>query len=376
VNRRLNMLALVTDAWGGRGGIAQYNRDFLGALARCAEVGTITVLPRAAPDAVDLPVKVHQAPPRGSVASYVLSSTWTALRQPVDAVFCGHLFMAPLAWALARLKGAKLVVQAHGVEVWRAPTPLRRRATDAADLALGVSRHTRASIASWSTLAPERLIVVPNTVSGAFTPGEGDALRRRLGLGGKRVLLTVGRMWAVEREKGHDRVIGLLPRLIVAGQDVVYVVIGDGDDRPRLEALAHQHGVVERLLFLGPADQETTVEAYRMADVFLMPSRQEGFGIAFLEAMACGTPAVGLAVGGTRDALADGELGGLVDEEQLSATVLAILQGPRPDGRALSAEVRRRFGQDAFDRAVRSVAQRIQELVAHPPPALAQGGQA
>ena len=126
------------------------------------------------------------------------------------------------------------------------------------------------------------------------------------------MLLTVGRMDARERYKGHDRVIEALPQLVAAGHDVIYVVVGEGDDVDRLKVSAVEAGVADRVRFIGAVGRETLVDAYRMADLFVMPSTGEGFGIAFLEAMACGTPALGLAIAGAADALADGELGTVV----------------------------------------------------------------
>ncbi|HUS96019.1 MAG TPA: glycosyltransferase, partial [Hyphomicrobiaceae bacterium] len=196
---------------------------------------------------------------------------------------------------------------------------------------------------------------LPNTVGEIFTPGDGSALREKWNLDGKRVLLTVGRMDSRERYKGHDRVIRALPQLIAVGHDVIYVVIGEGDDLPRLKSLAVETGVADRVRFMGPAGPETLVQAYRMADIFVMPSTGEGFGIAFLEAMACGTPALGLATGGALDALVDGELGGAVDEAEFVSTLMEALQKPKPDGCALAAAARERFGREHFEQRAKAV---------------------
>ena len=85
------------------------------------------------------------------------------------------------------------------------------------------------------------------------------------------------------------------------------------------------------------------------------PSSGEGFGIAFLEAMACGTPALGLAAGGTVDALADGELGTLASEAEFAPMLARLLVTPKPDPQALAAAVRSRFGYAAFSRQVRDI---------------------
>ena len=171
-------------------------------------------------------------------------------------VFCGHLYMAPLAVLVARWHRARLIVQMHGIEAWSRPGRLQQRAVEAADLILCVSRYTRARVIEWAAIAPERVLVLPNTVGQAFTPGDGSALRRAWGLQDKRVLLTVGRMDAREGYKGHDRVIAALPQLLAAGHDLVYVVAGEGDDRTRLQNLAAERGVAERVRFVGVLGQD------------------------------------------------------------------------------------------------------------------------
>ena len=330
------MLALVTDAFGGRGGIAQYNRDFLGALADTRAVSSITVLPRHAPDRPSVPETIEQTIARPGRIAYSVAALRTALFRPIDIVFCGHLFMAPLAALITRLKGAKLIVQTHGIEAWPRPSRLQRAALEAADLVLCVSRHTRAAVLSWAAIAPERVLVVPNTVREAFTPGDDSTQRAALALEGKRVLLTVGRMDSRERYKGHDRVIAAIPDLVAKGHDICYLVVGEGDDRARLEALARDAGVSERVRFLGLLGLQSLVETYRMADLFVMPSTGEGFGVAFLEAMASGTPALGLDVAGARDALADGQLGTAVPETEFAATIARLLDSAKPSSCALA----------------------------------------
>ncbi|MGA8613570.1 MAG: glycosyltransferase family 4 protein, partial [Xanthobacteraceae bacterium] len=279
------LLALVTDAFGGRGGIAQYNRDFLEALAALDKVSAIEVLPRHAPDRAIHPAKVRQALPLFARFPYSVKAFATAVASRPEIVFCGHLYMAPLAWLIARSIGARLVVQTHGVEAWPRPSWLQRIAVEAADAVLCVSRHTRARVLEWAAIAPERIVILPNTVGNDYIFAENPTFQAVFRRDKKETLLTVARMDGRQRYKGHDRIIDAIPKLLARGRDIAYVIVGEGDDRARLEERARTNGIVDRVHFAGPVAAEKLPETYRLADLFVMPSTGEGFGIAFLEAM-------------------------------------------------------------------------------------------
>jgi phosphatidyl-myo-inositol dimannoside synthase len=362
VRVKLNVLALVTDAFGASGGIAQYNRDFLRVLSGFGIIGSVMVLSRNMPSASSEPLpRIELDHPRPRKMIFSAMSLVRSFRQPVHIVYCGHLFMAPLAALIARLRHAILVVQTHGVEAWHRPSLFVRLAAEKADFILSVSRYTRSAVLGWAMIDPERVLVVPNTVQEIYGPGDGQSLRQRLGLVGKRVLLTVGRMSSQERYKGHERVINAIPGLVGKGHDVVYVIVGDGDDRFRLERVVRHARLHDRVLFLGSVERDILVDIYRMADVFVMPSTGEGFGIAFLEAMASGTPAVGLSVAGALDALLGNALGHAVDEEELTPALLGILEDATADSAQAADRVRQRFGYSCFAHNLQSVLYRFCE---------------
>jgi phosphatidylinositol alpha-1,6-mannosyltransferase len=339
------ILALVGEAYGAGGGIAQYNRDFFDALsAACAY--EVRIRPRGGPAEASTPRQVGQDRPVFDRRAYGLGVLAVALRQRPEAVFCGHLYMAPLAHLICVLTGARLIVQLHGIEGWSAPGRAVLNAVGAADLVLCVSRDTRTRLLGWSRLPPERAVVVANTVREAFQPGDRQKARARWSLGEAKVLLSVGRLDRRERYKGQDRVIAALTRLKDQGLTPIYLIAGDGDDQPRLEALARSAGVADQVRFLGHVADADLPDLYRAADLFVLPSTGEGFGIVYLEAMACGTPALGLTAGGAPDALGEGELGTLASEADLAGAIAEQLQAGRDPG--LAAEVRRRFGQAVF----------------------------
>lgn len=324
----LRILALVTDGFGSRGGIGQYNRDLLRAWAASPALGSALVLPRTGGDEAP-PPHVTQLAARRSRWAYAASACRAAATEgPFDIVFCGHLHMAPLAAGLARSAGAHLWLQLHGIEAWERPSAVVRRAAERAALVTCVSRYTRQRFLRWARIEPEAVRVLPNTVEARFTPGPPDpALQARLGLGGKQVLLTVGRLSASERYKGHDVVLRAIAQMQDAMPELVYVIAGDGDDRPRLQALAASLGVASRVRFAGFFDDAQLPDLYRTADLFVMPSTGEGFGIVFLQALACGLGVVAGDADGSRDPLRDGADGTLVDARSPEAVAEAIRTG-------------------------------------------------
>ncbi len=162
-------------------------------------------------------------------------------------------------------------------------------------------------------------------------PRDTAALRDTLGLAGHRVLLFAGRL---EPLKGADTLLDAVARLgdDPRYDDVVTLVIGEdsgdgaaaGGERRRLEAVAGGHGLASRVRFLGAVDHEDLADYYALADVCVVPSRTETFGLVALEAQALGTPVVASAVGGLTEVVADGETGLLVAERSPSGFAAAI----------------------------------------------------
>ncbi len=174
----IRIVALVGDCYGAPGGIARYNQDLFEALvaaeqpvpsAQDAPV-EILVVPRLGnASGLTLPAGIRQWPPVFSRMLYSLVSFWVAWRhRPIDIVFCGHVYMAPLAWGLARFFGARYWLQTHGVDIWMPRGGIKRAAVEKADLVTAVSRITRRRLLGWADLDPHRVRVLPNTVRDIF----------------------------------------------------------------------------------------------------------------------------------------------------------------------------------------------------------------
>ena len=119
--------------------------------------------------------------PRPGRTAYSATALCLALTRPTDVVFCGHLYMAPLAVLIARLSRAKLIMQMMGLRLGLDLHGFVGWPSHSADLILCVSRHTREAVLAWASIAPERVIVLPNTVRDAFTVGDGSMLRAKIG---------------------------------------------------------------------------------------------------------------------------------------------------------------------------------------------------
>ena len=262
--------------------------------------------------------------------------------------------MAPLAAIIAKGLRARFWVQVHGIDAWQELSWLCRRSVETAALVTSVSRYTRRRLLQWVGIDPARVKVLPNTVDPRFRPGpKPDYLVERHCLHGRKVLLTVSRLATSEQYKGHDQVIRILPQVLREHPDAFYLVVGDGDDRPRLEALAVQCGVADKVMFAGRISHDELVDYYRLADLFVMPSTGEGFGIAFLEAMASGIPVIGGNKDGSLDPLADGTDGIAIDPEDGAALGAAICAALR--NAAVVPQRADRFSSAAFRRHVQQL---------------------
>jgi phosphatidylinositol alpha-1,6-mannosyltransferase len=317
----MKILLLCTDAYGGHGGIALFNRELISALAELPEVEQIVVVPRVIVHERE-PIPEHVqfvfAAARGRV-SYMRALLRVLRETKFDLVICGHVNLLPLA----RLARQRPLLITHGIEAWKPlRDPLSNRLVHAVRGVVSVSALTRDRFLSWSHFQGATF-VLPNAVRAeryGIRPKD-PALVARWGLEGKRVLLTLGRIVAAERYKGFDEVIEVLPQL---DDDVVYVIAGSGSDVARLKRKAAELGVADRTIFTGFIEEREKADLYNLADVYVMPSRGEGFGFVFLEAMACGVPVIASCHDGGREALRGGQLGTLVDPSNLGAIRAAI----------------------------------------------------
>ncbi|HEV7573168.1 MAG TPA: glycosyltransferase family 4 protein [Thermoanaerobaculia bacterium] len=316
----MRILHIGTDSFGGYGGIALYNRELIAAMASHPSVDEVVVIPRIiVGEREPLPEKVtfvsHAA--RGRLAFLrAVRHAGTAF----DLVICAHVNLLPIA----RLVTKHPLLMLYGIEAWKTlRDPISNRLLRGLRGVVSISDVTLERFIGWSHYdGPSQLL--PNSIRAEWygMRPKSPALAARYHLEGKRVLMTLGRVVAAERYKGFDEVLEVLPHL---DADVSYVIAGGGNDIPRLQRKAVKLGVPDRVIFTGLFPEEEKADLYNLADVYVMPSRGEGFGFVFLEALACGIPVIASRLDGGREAVLGGQLGQLVDPTNPAEIRLAIL---------------------------------------------------
>jgi glycosyltransferase involved in cell wall biosynthesis len=287
----------------------------------------------------------------------------SSIRQSPDLIISTHLNFTPAAWYLKQLKNIPYWTVAHGIEAWNIKNPLVKIALRDADLILAVSHYTRHRLLQSENLNPDRVVVLPNTfdLDRFKIDCKPQYLLNKYELTTQQqIILTVARLSDSEGYKGYDRILEALPQMSKSIPNVHYILVGKGDDRPRIEQLIAQLDLQDYVTLAGFVPDEQLCDYYNLCDVFAMPSKGEGFGIVYLEAMVCGKPCLGGNRDGAIDALCHGELGALVNPDDVDAiaqTLVQILQGTYPNPLMYQPELLREkvieiYGFDKFQQTL------------------------
>lgn len=297
-------------------------------------------------------------------------SALKAARRRAKLVLAAHPNLGPLVWVMqVAAPRMKSIICAHGIEVWEPLSGMRRRALQRATLVLAPSRATAEHVISLQGVASEHVRVLPWGLDPDFETRLGGESPARLPaeFPRGRVILTVGRWLATERYKGMDTLIQALPRLLLHWPDVQLVLVGAGDDREWLVNIARDSGVQRHVHFLSDITYDELSACYAASELFALPSRGEGFGFVYLEAMARGKPVIAGAHGGAPEVIQDGVTGYLVqhgDTVQLATSIDALLSNPelaRQMGVRGRERVEKEFRFSVFAKAFKKILRELCE---------------
>jgi phosphatidylinositol alpha-1,6-mannosyltransferase len=250
-------------------------------------------------------------------------------------IHCAQVMIAGMAgWLTKFFLGFPYVVYPHGAEFLKyIRFPLNvilKMILKDADKIITNSYYTTSHVKKLGI--PENRIM--QTLLGVdtrkFYPSPPDAeISKKYGLKGKKTIITVCRL--IER-KGVDMVISALPQVLQTIPEAVFLIVGTGEDKERLEGIAQGKRVRDKVIFAGNVSDKTLVGLLNLSTLYAMPSREmldkamvEGFGISYIEASACGKPVIGGRSGGVSDAVVDGVTGILVNPEDVNEIAQTII---------------------------------------------------
>jgi glycosyltransferase involved in cell wall biosynthesis len=343
------------------GGIERYTRTLQLALEDLIGGGNVRLLVSSRPTVGGAGKLALPLLAKMKIASQAL---WQALSWRPDLVICTHLSFGPFGWMARALTGRRYWVVLHGIEAWSRLPLAKRMAVFHADRVIVTSLFSQEQIMTRHRIDPGRVSTLPCTLDETLLSIEPASNRLSVSLPEQqRVILTVARMKASEGYKGHDVVLRSLRSVVKQIPHVTYVVVGDGDDRSRLEQLTNDLGLAEYVIFTGSVSDSELVAWYRRSEIFVLPARTviddisskgEGFGIVFLEAMAFGKPVIGPNYGAPTELIRNGENGLLVNPEDthsIEDALLTLLGDPTAAqrmGRAGEITVRTSYSYPSF----------------------------
>lgn len=239
-----------------------------------------------------------------------------------------------IALCLNRLAGRPYACYAHGEELNAAAGSrelawLARKVLRSARFVIANSRNTRRMLEEdWGVSREQVYLMNPGVDTRRFAPApRWDDVRAELGWGNRTVIMTAGRL---QKRKGHDRMIASLAAIRDAVPDVLYAILGDGEERGPLVDLVSRVGMEGHVQFLGERDDETLIRCYQQCDLFALPNRSvggdiEGFGMVLVEAQACGRPVLAGDSGGTAETMRIPETGIIVPCDEVGPLAAAVI---------------------------------------------------
>jgi glycosyltransferase involved in cell wall biosynthesis len=342
------------------GGVQNYTSTLFEALQ--VVLGRDLVRMIAVPGEPEIRERRSLALPPSVKLRFFLSALAAAISWSPDLMICAHVGLTPAARLIQKFTGVPYWVVLYGIEVWGDLATSKRNSLRAAQRYVAITRFTLDATIARHGLERHRELILPPTLPRGQPPSpEADFATSKLSA--RPMVLTVGRIVASERYKGHDVMLEAWPAVLRRVPDAVYWVVGGGDDRPRLESRARELRIADSVHFAGSVSHDELDVCYDRCCVFAMPARTElnahmprgeGFGIVFLEAMAHGKPVVGPAVGAPAEFIRSGEHGLLVDPtvaREVAGALIELLEDParaRRMGNAGREWVAREFGFDRF----------------------------
>jgi phosphatidyl-myo-inositol dimannoside synthase len=263
-----------------------------------------------------------------------LSFVWKSVMEgkKSDIVVLSHIHLLWPGYLIKKLSPkTRVVLISHGIEAWKPLPDFKKKMLSQLDHFVAVSHYTKEEMKQLHDLPDIKFEVVNNCLDPFLpaTPGEDRRaeFRHSYGFGDEEiVLLTLSRLSDNEKRKNYDKVLIAIKKLHKTFPQLRYMFVGKYEEaeKKRIEGVAHALGIEDDIIFTGYVPDSVIADFYNMADIYIMPSEKEGFGISFIEAMYYQKPVIAGNRDGSVDALANGEFGILVDPRDQNAITGAL----------------------------------------------------
>lgn len=283
------------------GGIEKYNRDLISSLEKC---GTS--------------IKIVQRYQGGLFQKiiFTIKAILSSISFKPDYIICCHVNFSPILIFLNNFKKIKFSISIYGIEAIEKFSNLKMKALHEADKILTISNYTKNLIKKQNVIFEKKILVIKSCVNeNLFIKNNIYSLKKKYNLNNKRVLITLSRMSSTE-EKGHNRVLESLLILEKKFQNFIYMIVGGGHDGRIDEILNENENLRKKVIFTGPIDDDEKFDYLSLGDIFILPSKNEGFAIVFLEALMAGLIVIAPDKYGCPEGLLNGQLGVLIDVER------------------------------------------------------------
>ena len=264
--------------------------------------------------------------------SFILNTVNQA-KKP-DIVILSHINLAVIGLLIKAVNPkCKVWLIAHGIEVWRPLSIWKKALLKRCDKIICVSNFTKQQMINWHKVDATSCTVLNNAIDPFMELPKVFVKPQRLLdkynlTANSPVIFTLTRLATTEQYKGHDQVINVISKLTHAFPGIKYILSGqyDADEGIRINKLIKANNVQEQVILTGFIDEKELADYFLLADLFVLPSKKEGFGIVFIEALACGLPVICGNADGSNDAIRNGELGKAINVDDLAELEQAITE--------------------------------------------------
>lgn len=268
---------------------------------------------------------------------FMLAAVRAGIRS--KTVIISHINLLVAGWMIKKISpGTKVIMMGHGIEIWDPLSPFKKKMLAACDHVLSVSSFTCSRVIEMQGLPAYKCSVLNNCIDPYLhlpkLKGKDEMLMKRYGFSAAdKILLTLTRLSEKDRYKGYDYVMKAMVKLIADDPNIKYLLAGkyDAEEKKYIDSRIQLFGLAGHVVLTGFVPDEELPGHFSLADIYVMPSVKEGFGIVFVEAMYYGIPAIAGNADGSSDALLNGHLGLLIkadSPEEIGEAIEKMLESP------------------------------------------------